>query len=52
MTSETARYPTEIGTVRAVDMDSGEWGRIQYTLSGPGSEKFYLDKIAVSTMRK
>ena len=47
-TSESVRFPQEIGAVKARDGDSGVHGQIYYTLSGDGSDKFYLDRISVS----
>lgn len=42
--SESAVYPHTLLTVLASDKDSGEFGNIQYSVSGEGSDTFDIDK--------
>ncbi|RWS31489.1 cadherin-23-like protein [Leptotrombidium deliense] len=42
--SESAVWPKTIITLQATDKDSDEYGRIEYTVSGDGSELFEINK--------
>ncbi|XP_023233383.1 cadherin-23-like [Centruroides sculpturatus] len=42
--SESATYPHTLLTVLASDKDSGEFGNIEYSVSGDGSDVFDIDK--------
>ena len=33
--------------VTATDADSGEFGKIRYTLTGKGRQQFYIDPVQV-----
>ncbi|XP_064641460.1 cadherin-23-like isoform X2 [Lineus longissimus] len=42
--SEGSKYPSFVGYVRATDKDSGDFGKIAYTLTGERSQDFMIDK--------
>ena len=46
--SEMSRYPTEFNFVDAEDKDSGSFGTITYSLSGPDAHMFIIDPVKVS----
>ncbi len=49
--AEDLPYLGEFGVVIATDEDSGEYGRITYSLSGQGSEVFGIDPALVRQFR-
>ena len=44
--SEDIKWPTTVLTVSARDEDSGDFGRVRYSLSGDGSHLFEIDPVS------